>query len=338
MTENVKIKTLRRAFIRWAVAAALVIAVVLSGFLAGLMNRAGLLFLLLGVLASLFMGFSRQEIFAAFRHAFGRSGSAEDRKRAAYFWTAAGRNAWILGVLGSVLNFTIVLGGDSRGIADVSHRMIQSFLITLYGLVLAIVCFVPALKLGSRRGKESDFPSSRPAGSGTILFERVFGYALFVLVLGLTFISLIRSSPPGGPLPAAKVLLHGPAALVVIGGTLSLALFLGAGSGARALTFGFGMTGLVALLLGIIQAMFGFVHARIAEIAAAVSFIISASCYALLGLALFAAPLEDRELMDGRRERSGRFSWMVWWGLPLLAFLFLILTFVMVVTPVKKTG
>lgn len=338
MTKNITFQNRSRAFIRWAVAAALVIAVVLSGFLSGLMNRAGLLFLLLGALASIFLGFSRQEIFAAVRLAFGRPGSAEDRKRAAYFWTAASRNAWILGVLGSVLNFTIVLGGESRGIADVSHRMIQSFLITLYGLVLAIVCLVPALKLGGRRSQEGTLPSSRTVVPRPILFERVFGYALFVLVLGLTFVSLAQSSPPGGPLPVAKVLLHWPAALVVIGGTISLALFLGAGSGAKALTFGFGMTGLVALLLGIIQAMFGFVHARIAEIAAAVSFIISASCYALLGLALFAAPLEDRELMDGRRERSGRFSWMVWGVLPLLAFIFLILTFVMVVIPVKKAG
>ena len=113
---------------------------------------------------------------------------------------------------------------------------------------------------------------------------------------------------------------------------------MGAGIGAKALTFGFGMTGLIALLLGLIQTMFGFVHARIEEIAAAGAFILSASLYALLGLILAASPLEDREIMDGRRDRPGRLSRMVWKVFPLVTFLFLILTWLLVITPFKKQG
>ena len=338
MTKNIQSKSRHGAVIRWVAAAALVIAVVFSGFLAGLMNKAGLFFLLLGSAASVFMGFSRDEIGAAFRHAAGRPGPAVDLRRAAYFWSAAARNAWILGVLGSVLNFTIVLGGGSRGIADASNQMIQSFLITLYGLVLAVVCLVPAMKLSGLAGRASYAAASKPSGPRSLLFGRAAGYSVFVLVVGLTGLSLVKDSPQDGPLSVAQLMFHGPAALVVVGGAISLALFLGGGTGAKALTFGFGMTGLVALLLGIIQAMFGFVHADIKGIASSVSFIISASLYALLGLALVAAPREDRELMDGRRDRPGRLSGMIWRIFPLLAFLFLILTFIIVIIPMKKAG
>ena len=335
MNENFQSKARGRAVVRWLVAAAFITAVVFSGFFHGMTNRAGLYFLLLGTAASVLTGFSRAEIGAAFRSAARRTGTPEDLIRASIFWEAAARNAWILGVLGSVLNFTVVLGGGSGGIADISRRMIQSFVVTLYGLVLAIVFLVPSMQLAGSAGKTEPILPSKPARGRSLLFERVTGYALFAVVLGLTVFSLIRSFPPGGPMPAAKVMLHGPAALVVFGGATALALFIGAGAGA--LTFGFGMMGLIALLLGLIQAMFGFVHADIKEIAAAIAFIISSSLYALLGLVLVAAPLDDRERMDGR-GRPGRLSRVLGVLFPLLAFLFLLLTWIMVITPMKKAG
>ncbi len=338
MIKNKSPKVAVRAVFRWAAAAALTAAVIFSGYFAGLMNRAGLFFLLLGSAASVLMSFSRHEIGDAFRLAAGGSGRPEDMRRASTFWRAAGRNAWILGVLGSVLNFTVVLGGGSGGLAETTGRMVQSFLITLYGLVLAVLCLVPAMKLAGHSGTSSPGAGRARPGLGPSLFERAAGYAVFVLVVGLTVFSLAKGTPQDGPLTMAGLLFHGPAALVVIGGAITLALFLGSGSGARALAVAFGMTGLVALLAGIIQAMFGFVQANIQEVAASVSFIISASLYSLLGLVLFAAPREDRELMDGFREGPGRLSGMIWKVLPLVAFLVLILTFIMVITPMKKAG
>jgi hypothetical protein len=177
---------------------------------------------------------------------------------------------------------------------------------------------------------------SGPAGSG--VFERVTGYVLFAAVLGLTVFSLVRGYPQNGPLPIGKVMLHWPAFLVVFGGAIGLALFMGAGAGARGLTIGFAMTGLISLLMGLIQAMFGFVHASVQEVSAALAFIISASSFALLGLAVIAAPFEDREVMEGRRERPGPYSRMLWTVFPLLAFIFLLLTFIMVITPMQKPG
>jgi hypothetical protein len=157
-------------------------------------------------------------------------------------------------------------------------------------------------------------------------------------VLALTVIFIVEGQPQAGPLPMGKLLLHGPAVLVVLGGAIALALFIGAGAGARALTLGFAVTGLIALLTGLIQALFGFVHTSIAEISAAVAFIVSASTLTLFGLVAVAAPLEDREVMEGRREGPGPLSRFFWVLLPLLTFVFLVLTFVMVVTPMTKPG
>jgi flagellar motor component MotA len=161
-----------RALLRWFVAAAFVLAIIASGLFSGLMNRAGLLFLVFGSVAAAFMGFSRHEIGSAFRHTSGLSGPAADLGRSAHFWEAAARNAWILGVLGSAINFAITVGSESGGIADVSNRMIQSFVVTLYGLVLAVLCLIPAMKIAGKveNGRSSENPPaagiSRPARLG----------------------------------------------------------------------------------------------------------------------------------------------------------------------------
>jgi MFS family permease len=96
------------------------------------------------------------------------------------------------------------------------------------------------------------------------------------------------------------------------------------------------MTGLIGLLMGFIQALLGLAHGRIQEIGAAISFVISVTLYALLGLVAVAGPLEDRDVMEGRRERPAGLSRLAWTAFPLLAFIFLRLAFVMVITPMKK--
>jgi len=338
MSEKTKSGGQSRAFVRWLFAAAFVFAVIYSGILSGLMDAAGLLFVIFGSMAVALLGFSRREIATAFRHAAGSDGTRHDLDRSAYFWEAAARNAWILGVLGSALNFTIALGGGSGGIAAIGNRMIQSFIVVLYGLVLAAVCLIPAMKIAGLSERTPEAEILRPRAVQPLIFERVTGYILLAALLGLVVSFLVRGSSQDGPLPVAKVMLHWPAILVVFGGAIALGIFMGGGAGARAWTLGFAMTGLIALLAGLIQALFGFVHTRIQEIAAAVAFIISASLFALLGLGVVAAPLEDREVMEGRRERPGPLSRMFWIVFPLLTFIFLLLTFIMVITPMKKHG
>ena len=344
MTE-IETKSARgRAALRWIFAAAFVFAVVASGLFARLFNRAGLLYLVFGSVAAAFMGFTRREIGAAFRHAAGRGGGPGELARSAYLWQAAARNAWILGALGSAINFALVLGGESGGIADVSHRMIQSFVVTLYGIVLAVILLVLAMKvaaLAEIAGAPAAAPAARTDGptlSRFLSVERVASYVGFAAVLVLTALPRLRGAAPDVPLPPAKVLLHWPAILVVFGGAIALALFMGAGAGARAWTLGFATMGLIALFTGLIQSLFGFVHTNVQEIAAAIAFIVAASTFALLGLVTVASPLEDREVMSGRRAGAESISGMFWVLLPLLTFIFLVLAFIMVVTPMKVKG
>jgi hypothetical protein len=301
------------------------------------MNTAGLLFLIFGSAAAALMGFKVREIGQAFRLAAGRPGTEADRRRSAYFWEAAARNAWMIGALGSTLNFTIVLSGTSGGIAEIAGRMIQSLVIMLYGLVLAALCLVPAMKLEEAAGAAAAPDAAgaqRPERTGVA--SRIAGYVLFAATLAVIALALAGRQPGSGPLPLGKILLHAPAILVVTGGAVVLALFMGRGVGARAWTVGFAMTGSIALLTGLIQALFGFAHTNIEEISSAIAFIITAVAFALLGLVALAAPLEDREARAGRRDKAGPLSRLVWAVFPLLAFLALVLTFIMVVTPMTK--
>lgn len=333
------------AFVRWFFAAAFMVALLVSGRFSGLVSRAGLLFIIFGTVAAVFMSFTGREIVTAVRHAAGTGPAEAGLDKSAHFWEAAARNAWILGALGSALNFTIVLATGSDGIQGVAERMIQSFLVMLYGLVLAVILLIPAMKLAGRAGRTvrregppptQEAASPSHAASKAWPLDRIIGYVLFAAVLVLNVVFLVGGRPQSGPLPIGKVLLHWPAVLVVIGGSIALALFMGVSAGARAWTLGFAMTGLVSLLTGLIQALFGIVHRNIGEIAAACAFIISASSFSLLGLVAVAAPLEDREIMEGRREAPMPLSRLFWAAFPLVAFIFLLLTFIMVVTPMTK--
>ncbi|MBP7706810.1 MAG: hypothetical protein KA243_06125 [Candidatus Aminicenantes bacterium] len=305
------------------------------------MNTVGLLFLIFGSAAVALMGFEFREVGSAFRLAAGRPGTAVERRRSVYFWEAAARNAWLLGALGSALNFTIALGSESGGIGGIAGRMIQALVIMLYGLVLAVVCLVPALKLAEGDAAPrtaGEGPEAAPAvrRSGSAIRGRIGGYLLFAATVAASIVVLTVGRPRGGPLPLGKILFHGPAILIVGGGAVVLALFMGRGVGARAWSLGFAMTGAIGLLMGLIQALFGFAHADVGEISSAIAFLITAVAFSLLGLAAVAAPLEDREVMAGRRDKAGPVSRALWVVFPLLAFIALVLTFIMVVTPMTK--
>jgi hypothetical protein len=339
MAENVKRSSAGSVLFKGMFAAAFIFAVLISGVFSGLWHGAGLYYLVCGTIAAAFMGFSGREIAAAFRFAAGRyPGTVGELKRAAYFWEAAARNAWVLGVLGSALNFTIALGRCIGGIGDIANRIVQALVVTLYGLVMAVVCFVPALRI---RGRTDAEPNGAAETAGTDFEKRralgwILGFIPIAAVLATAGYSLVRANPQGGSLSLDKVMLHWPSILVVVGGTIALALFLGAGAGARALTLGFAVTGLVSLLLGFIQALFGFVHHDIQKVTSALVFIISSCSIALLGMLVVGAPLEDREVMEGRREGPAPLSRMFWSFFPLVAYIFLILAFLMVITPMTK--
>jgi hypothetical protein len=97
---------------------------------------------------------------------------------------------------------------------------------------------------------------------------------------------------------------------------------------------GFALTGLIGSLIGFVQALFGFASYRIEDVVAAVTFVLSSCCAALLGMLLVGAPPEDRAVIMGRISRPSVFSRVAWYVFPLVALIFLVLMFVMIVTPI----
>jgi flagellar motor component MotA len=93
------------------------------------------------------MGFSAREIGAAFKNTAGGPDGKESLQNSAYFWEAAARNFLMLGVLGAFISFVTALGKSSGGIANIALGMSESFLPAVYGMILAVICFVPVLQV-----------------------------------------------------------------------------------------------------------------------------------------------------------------------------------------------
>jgi hypothetical protein len=326
---------------RILIVAVLAAAVVFSGKFSGFINVRGLLFVLLGSVTLALAGFSVPEVGAAFKHAAGVPGEPEAIRKSIAFWEAAARNAWMTGVLGTILNFIVSLCTLSGGIVDVATRMATSFLATVYGLVLAVICAVPAWKLGEiLRLRPAGIvpettPKPMPAEAKSIRFENVLGYLLFLVVVSwMVFkpvlgIAHLNFSP-------FDWIIHWPSLLVVLGGTIALVLFVGSAGVGRMLTPAFAVTGLIGSLMGFIQVLLGFASKVIGTVGAGITFVISSCFVAMLGMMLVGAPWEDRLVKTGRMDRPSALSRAAVYVFPLLALIFLVVALVLVITPLKK--
>ncbi len=316
--------------------AILLAGIILSGRFAHFWDAAGFAFVFVGGLALYFMGFSLSQIGAAARYAAGRPLREGDVSILPYLWEALGRNFWIVGVLGTIANFVLTLGRTSEGIQQVAFLLTTSFLPALYGMFLAVVCAVPALKSKEdlNRMRETPPTSLGTSESQSWTFVNVAGYILLVALLGWTIV-----------LPAARGFLQeqrllsfffDPSALlVVVGGAVIMMIFLGRASVGTALTFGLAVIGLLGSLMGLMQTLFAFTKKSISDVASALAFIISCCFLALLGIILAGLPLADHEARAAGRPRGLSFNRLAWYLFPLLALLFLVMTFIAVVTPVK---
>jgi flagellar motor component MotA len=316
--------------------ALLLAGIILSGRFAHFWDAAGFAFVFGGGLALFFMGFSLSQIGAAARYASGRPLREGDASILPYLWEALGRNFWIVGVLGSIANFVLTLARTSEGIQQVAFLLTASFRPALYGMFLAVVCAVPALK--SREDLirlEEDQPKSVSVGKRRPwTFANVAGYVLMIAILGWTIV-----------LPAARGFLQeqrllsfffDPSALLVVaGGAVIMMLFLGKESAGTSLTFGLAVIGVLGSLTGLMQTLFAFTKKSISDVASALAFIISCCFLALLGIILAGLPLADHEARPAGRPRGLAFNRLAWYVFPLLALLFLIVTFIAVVTPIK---
>jgi len=286
-----------------------------------------------GSLALLVLGFSRQDILRALGHAVGRSASSADLRRSARVWTAAARNAWVLGALAAVTGFVALFCSGFEELEDFVMGLGNVAAAATYGLGLAAVLSLPALRLSQRLG-EADLPAETPSSpepQRVLSWERLPAYGLFAVLVAWPLLS------PGASdhFHPADWLVHWPAILGVAGGGLAAALYLGFPKNGEALTLGLASAGVLATLLGLAQTLRGFANTSIEMVTAGLTLLVSTGFVSLVALGAFGLPWQDRAHAPDTRA-PGLASRAAWYGMPFLALVALVITTLAVVTPMKR--
>lgn len=320
----------------------LLIVAISAGPPAGYLDPYGILFVLVGGAALVMISFPGAEIWKAFRHAAGKTGNIAELRNSAHIWEAAGRSFWILGGLRSVLSIIIGFVGmrteETASISAILPMLIQSLLSTFYGSLLAVISFVPCWKLLGIVQSEPSAPASSHTeppisiGHRNWRFGTVLGYVIFLAALAST-------SRPLLDLPLLWPVFR-PPLLVVFGGTLVLMLFKGGNATRLTPSTAFAGMGLIGSLMGFIQMLHGMtdpsVHG-IGRVAGALAFILFSCVFALIGMAILGAPLEDRAIRAGLIAAPPAPSRVAWYIFPLLSLIFLILVYKMIVLPLPPS-
>jgi hypothetical protein len=343
MSSIIDLKRIWKVLIRILIVVFFVTGVILSGsFFTDLVKGHSLVFVLLGGVAMALMGFSARDIGAAFRHATAGPDGKESLQNSAYFWEAAARNFLMLGVLGAFISFITALGRCAGSLAQVALQMSESFLPAVYGMILAVICFVPFLKLTGELSKhplqepEKPIDKTEEKADRILRFENIIGYALFIAVVGWTIISSLTQNELAGPLNPWEVFIYWPSLLVVLGGTIVLVMFIGDAAAGRSFTLSFALTGLIGSLMAFVQTLISFSARGVKDVASAMTFIISSCFLALLGMMLVGIPLEDRAIKTGKNKKQLTLSRIAWYVFPLVALILLLFAFVTVLIPIKK--
>ena len=306
----------------------------------------GFIFVLAGGVTLVMISFTGAEIRRALMQSFGASGSDVEIRHSAFFWEAAARGFWMLGALGSVLNFMLDFDGlksqESAGMGVLMiDILIRCLLTTFYGTVLALICLIPRSRLmGTLQGRlslpnaaqgETPVSMGRPGWSfGTTIGYIVFFGALSLIAFHFSFARLWNMIP---------LILHPPSLFLVVGGALVL-LFSSKEDSGRNLSVSFAAMGFIGSLMGCIQVLFGMASFSrsgspqfIGEVAGGVLFVFATCTISLLGMVLAGAPLTDRAIRTGRVAAPSAFSRVSWYGFPLLTLILVPLAFIVVITP-----
>jgi hypothetical protein len=216
----------------------------------------------------------------------------------------------------------------------------QALVPTFYGVLLAVICFIPCWKLMGKlqsrtfvlETEQGSISISRPGWR----FGAAIGYVLFIAVLATYLTSAILKLPQS---PIGLFVAFKPGMFVVVGGAIALMLFVGGSRSRPPLSTAFACMGLIASLMGWIQMLFGMTDsnpAGIAQVAGAIAFIISSFFTALLGMIAVGAPLEDRAIRTGRVAAPSALSRVSWYVFPLLALIFLVLVVNVIIMPLNN--
>ena len=310
----------------------LIAAVVLSGRFTNFMNAYGLVFVLLGGAALTLMSFSFHEIVAAFKETGRTNRSAAEIHKSTIFWESATRNYWMVGALATLVAFVVAMTSEG-GIQGITERMATSLIPTVYGAILSVVCLVPALKLRSQRALDLRVePTEENEEISASILTHIVGYTLFItMIVGVLINADMNATEP--IFSAWGWVMYWPSLLIVLGGTIAIATFVGTAAGGQTFTFGFAVTGFIGSLMGCIQVLLGFSARSIEEIAVAMTFVLSSCFFALLGMMLVGAPLEDRTLKSSTSARHSTMSRVAWYVFPLVTLILIVVTFVLVITP-----
>ncbi|MGD9346449.1 MAG: hypothetical protein PVH84_11330, partial [Candidatus Aminicenantes bacterium] len=224
----------------------------------------------------------------------------------------------------------------------IASRMSTSYISAVYGMALAVICAVPALKTSGLLGtqlkeeRENILEEKTRQNVPFLKLDTVIGYVLFIFALGWTIFTPILGETFEGPIKPHDLFLYWPSLLVVLGGTIAIALFAGNSAASRSMTLGFALTGLLATLMGFVQAMIGFSSKNIQDVASAITFILSSCFIALMGMMLVGNPLVDRSAKAIKAHKAQTLNRIAWFIFPFMTLILLFLTFVMVVTPIQK--
>jgi len=259
---------------------------------------------------------------------FGAREWARGARSSPVWWESMGRNAWIVGALSALLFFARALGDSSRDLEHVARDLALAFLPALYGLALASVSVVLAMRFradgtGSPPGEIGD------SGSGT---DYWLGAGLFAVLVSWTVLR-----PPQGDawrFAPWAILMHWPAVLIVIGGALVVVIIAGRALRSRIGVVAVALSGAIASLVGLVLVLSGFADQSVAGIVSGLDFMLTSCFVAQVGMLLIANPIEDWHRRAGGEPLPGcRAAWLL---LPAATLVFLVITLVLAMTPMQQ--
>ncbi len=290
-----------------------------------------LMFVVLGAVAVTLMGFSFPEIGAAFKHALGPPGEAgkEGLENSIYFWEAAARNFFQMGVLMTVIAF-VILTNHIPSILHLWQTLAICFSNTVYGLILASLSVIAGLRVSKKidgPGQPQQEMQAEPIKQGhNRNIERIIGALLFIATLAWV---IMRAD-------ALMIFIHWPSLLIVAGGAILFVLAVGNGEDGLSTTLSFAFAGVIGILFGLVQMFHGFGVSGIAGIAQGMTFAILSCVFALVGMMLGGVHRQDHAFKAGKTDKKITISRIAWYGFPVATLMLLFYIFVLILIPVVK--
>lgn len=297
------------------------------------LDYAGLISVVLGAVAVTLMGFSFPEIGAAFRHAMGSPGEPgkEELEKSVYFWEAAARNFFQVGVLMTVIGFIIMLKNIPAGIANVTKTVAICFVTTLYGLILAALSAIAGLRVVKKLadpGQPQQEMQVLPTIQGNKWnIEKIVGALLFIAILGWMVMKV----------DALEIFIHWPSLLIVVGGAILFVLWAGNGEDGLSTTLSFAFAGIIGILFGLVQMFPGF-GGSIDRVAEGMTIATLSCAFGLVGMLLGGVHRQDHAFKTGKTYKKIPISRIAWYGFPLVTLMLIFYAFVLMLIPVVKKG